>query len=164
MPIDKPKLDRTVLENHGVTYIEDVFLKRQTEGLPGSAGSLLLPDHVESFREALLHFGSPIPESRRKFFERECQEYSAISLDKNTSDSSYLPPTSAYFKEQETHTRAASSAITAAENNIDENEKLAQKARHFTKKNVSEADWAYFLHFYVFKAFEDTLPSATEYE
>jgi hypothetical protein len=167
MSIDIPKLDRSVLEGHGVTYVEDIIPEHQPGDTANSDAGLRLPDHVDYFRQGLLDFGIRFPESSKDEFEAEYENNSVIaSPGGNSSDSkdrSILPPASAYFRVNRI-TRESESQTATAKILIKENGEVAEEARKLTKENVSEAEWLAFMRTNFFKTFDKALPSASKYE
>jgi hypothetical protein len=164
MSSDKPRLDRKVLEQHGVIYSEDVYSPSTRTGARNSDTAFSLPDHVESLREALLDFGTPIPETMKPFFENECEVLRVVAADENVASNNIPPPESAYFPIPNPPTRAKAKEMEVAENDIEENQKVAERSRELTAANASEAAWEHTLHSHVFKSFRDTVVSRKKHE
>ena len=145
MSSDKPRLDRRVLEQHGVIYSETVYAPSVN-----SDEAPHLPDQVARLREALLDFDNSIPESLKPFFD---QDYRI--LDGGLTYDNALPPASAYYPIPAAQTRAVLKDMKRANNEFEDDERVAKKSRKYTVEDVSEAKWQAFLQMEIFKGFED---------
>ncbi|KIW20723.1 hypothetical protein PV08_01300 [Exophiala spinifera] len=162
MPVDKPKLDRTVLENHGITFSEKVYRPDLPQhGTPKSH----LPEHVESVRQALLRFGAVLPKTREELFEKEALEYSTIIGSVNNEGYSAKPPQSAYEKEKHEGTDWRVLRHYYTDKEVDEMQKeIVCEARRNADSKVNEATWLKFMMKYLFKEFHDNFTEVTEYK
>jgi hypothetical protein len=145
MSSDKPRLDRRVLEQHGVIYSENVYAPSVNNGEAPH-----LPDQVAHLREALLDFDGSIPESLKPFFDQENR-----ILDGGVTHDDALPPVSAYYSIPAAQTRAVLKDMKRANSEFEDDEKVAKKSRKYTVEDVSEAKWQAFLQMEIFKSFED---------
>jgi Sec-independent protein translocase protein TatA len=129
-----------------------------------------LPEHVESIREALLRFRDLLPESRRKFFEKEAEEHSTIVDSENKEDYNVKPPDWAYLKQENrgkawrTLRQYRTMTSNQADAEMERNQEVAGKAQRNADSKVNEANWSKFMSKYIFKEFDEVLAEATEYE
>ncbi|KAF7596992.1 hypothetical protein BBP40_011358 [Aspergillus hancockii] len=130
---------RTALEDHGITYSENVIPFHQADFSVEESQALRLPGHVQSTRQALLSKFSPrIPESERFFFEWEAGQYGTASTGQMNIA---LPPESAYSCFPETQEKISRLEWETDYDNIDNYKSLAGDARALTEFGASETAW-----------------------
>jgi hypothetical protein len=164
----KPRLDRDVLESHGITYSEAVCTVRQ---IGDSQETSNLPEHVESIRQALLYLDIVIPENRKALFVKEAKNQLAAWDSPGIEDYNLHPPESVYLVKEELHDAESSAArkyqdmaLASAGVEIEHNREVAENARFHERHNASEKTWARFMNTYIFRTFRESNVSATGYE
>lgn len=164
----KPRLDRDLLESHGITYSEAVCTVRQNGDSQETSN---LPEHVESIRQALLYLDIVIPEDRKALFVREAENQLAAWDSPEIEDYDLRPPESVYLVKEELHDAESSAArkgqhpaLASAEVEIKHSREVAEHARFHEKNNASEKTWARFMNTYIFRTFRESNVSATGYE
>lgn len=149
--LDKPKLTRSILENHGIHYHEDVYVPQD------ETRTLAMPVHVHKLREALTEFSNVrIMDNRKGMFMDQGMGLQAAYEDRgiNASGWNLIPPDSTYDSRQKISDDHEDwkEVIERIENNFYDSKDIASDARSLDYE--AESGWMKFLRDHFFKRFK----------
>lgn len=149
MTSDNPRLDKEILEQHGITYSMLDY-----SSPPGFFQRFALPDHVYSLRKPLLEPVPAVCESMKPFFSAEYEEASKCG------------PRPIYYGFNDFLWRYYSTRVYMGKlftmHDFEEDRELAATCRAFTPRFASKEIWTQFLHSKVFKNPCETVESSTQ--
>lgn len=154
MTFEKPKLDREILEDHGIVYTEAVHSPSAATSDGNDKRNSPLPDLAESTRQVLLYSRASIPDNARSLFEEELHTLQESNY--NVARENVLPPESAYFTVPNYGTLGVENERDVAAIHIGYMQEIAEISRTGAAANASEERWSSILHSLIFQDYNDT--------
>ncbi|KAF1845079.1 uncharacterized protein K460DRAFT_365983 [Cucurbitaria berberidis CBS 394.84] len=149
---EKKDITRETLRLHDIHYDEEVYRGRDELTLTQRPDAVILPDHVEAVREALLTFEGLVPHNWERHLLDEFVEHGSEGIGPSWN---LQPPGSAIIpkKAYEFGLRSSDFSWAPAHNALKDDEKLAETARQMLAD--AESGWKLFWRSKLFRNFSD---------